>query len=247
MNSKGARRFAVLTLFLMTPLVAEYLLGDLPLRLLGVVVILAPAYGGAAVLIREMARQTGRGWPMIFLLSAAFAMANEGLVTQSLFNHDYLRMQMHLLDHAYVARLGVGAWWTLLMLNLHTFWSMGVSIALVEALFAAEAETAWLGRFGTAVVGALFALGLGLGCLIGYKQNHFIASKAQLVSVAVVSALLIAGGFLVPAVGRRGAGRMPSAWATGAVALLMGLGVYLRRRDGDGRRWACCWRSMGCS
>jgi len=40
--------FAVLTLFFVTPLVAEYLLVNLLLKLLAALIVLAPAYGGAA-------------------------------------------------------------------------------------------------------------------------------------------------------------------------------------------------------
>lgn len=39
----------------------------------------------------------------------------------------------------------LGAWWTLFMFNLHIFWSMGVFIGLVEALFPADAEVPRLG------------------------------------------------------------------------------------------------------
>jgi hypothetical protein len=95
------KSFAVVTLFLVAPLVAEYLLGDLPLNLLPALVLLAPAYGGAAVLIRETARRTGRGWPTMLTLGAAYTFIGEGLVSQSLFNPDYLKMHMHLLDQAY--------------------------------------------------------------------------------------------------------------------------------------------------
>ena len=42
--------------------VAEYPLGDLPLRLLPALTVLVPAYGGGAILIREAARRMGRGW-----------------------------------------------------------------------------------------------------------------------------------------------------------------------------------------
>ena len=48
-------------LFFLGPLVAEFLLGDLPINLLGALVILAPLYGGGALLIREVVRRTGRG------------------------------------------------------------------------------------------------------------------------------------------------------------------------------------------
>jgi hypothetical protein len=217
---------AVITLFFVTPLVAEYLLGDLPLKLLAALIVLAPAYGGGAVLIRETARRTGRGWPTMLLLGAAYTLIGEGLVTQSLFNPDYLKMHMHLLDHAYIPALGIGGWWTLFMFNLHTFWSMGVSIALVEALFPAEVETPWLGRVGDSVVAVVFVLGTAANFGVGFKQNQFVASMAQLLSVAVLSVLLMVSAFLIP--GRRSRvanGMVPSPWITGAVAFVLGMGV----------------------
>lgn len=217
---------AVLTLLFVTPLVAEYLLGDLPLKLLPALIVLAPAYGGGAILIRETARRTNRGWPTMLLLGAAYALIAEGLVTQSLFNHDYLKMHMHFLDHAYIPAWGIGVWWTLFMLNLHTFWSMGVSIALVEALFPAEAETPWLGLAGDSVVAAVFVLGSCANFGLGLKQNQFVASHAQLLSAAGLSVLLVAASFLIP--GRRprfGAGGVPNPWIAGAVAFVLGIGV----------------------
>jgi hypothetical protein len=218
--------FAVITLFLVAPLVAEYLLGDLPLKLLTALIVLAPAYGGGAVLIRETARRTGRGWPTMLTLGAAYTLIGEGLVTQLLFNPDYMKKHWHLLDHAYIPALGIGGWWTLFMFNLHTFWSMGVSIALAEALFPAEAEAQWLGRVGDSVFALVFVLGVVANFAIGFKQNQFVASHAQLLGVAVLSVLLMVCAFLTPA--RRSSmagGRMPSPWITGAVAFVLGMGV----------------------
>jgi len=223
---------AVITLFFVAPLVAEYLLGDLPLKLLAALIVLAPAYGGGAILIRETARRTGRGWPAMLTLGTAYALIAEGLVTQSLFNHDYLKMHMHLLDHAYIPALGIGAWWTLFMFNLHTFWSMGVSIALVEALFPAEAETPWLGRAGDSIVAVVFVIGTAANFAIGFRQNQFLASPAQLLSAAVLSVLLMVSTFLLPPRfliplrrPRIAAGTVPSPWITGAVAFVLGMTV----------------------
>jgi len=218
--------FAVITLFFVAPLVAEYLLGDLPLKLLTALIVLAPAYGGGAVLIREIARRTGRGWPTMLMLGAAYTLIGEGLVSQSLFNPDYMHKHLHLLAPAYIPALGIGAWWTLLMLNLHTFWSMGVSIALAEALFPVEAEAPWLGRVGDSVVALVFVLGSAASFGIGFKQNQFVASHAQLLSAAVLSVLLMVSAFLIPARRlRRSDGRVPSPWITGAIAFVLGMGV----------------------
>lgn len=217
---------AVITLFFVAPLVAEYLLGDLPLKMLAALIFLAPAYGGAAVLIRESARRMGRGWPTMLVLGAAYALIGEGLLSQSLFNPDYMNKHLHLLAPAFISAWGMGAWWTLLMLNLHTFWSMGVSIALVEALFPAEAEVPWLGLAGDSAAALLFALGAAANFGIGFKQNHFAASKGQLLGAAAVSILLVASAFLIPAPrSQRSLGKGPSLWLTGAIAFVLGIAV----------------------
>ena len=236
----GKRKLsAVIALFFVAPLVAEYLLGDLPLRLLTALIVLAPAYGGAAALIRETARRTGRGWPTMLMLGAAYTVLGEGLVTQSLFNHDYLKMHMHLLDPAYIPLLGIGGWWTVFMFNLHTLWSMGVSIALVEALFPAEAETPWLGKVGEWVVALLFMLGTAASFGIGFKQNHFLASTAQLLGAGVLSLVLMVSAFLIPARRLRiHDGTVPSPWITGAVAFVLGMGVMFTPP-----KWG--WAAMG--
>jgi hypothetical protein len=217
---------AVIALFFVAPLVAEYLLGDLPLTLLSALIVMAPAYGGGALLIRETARRTGRGWPTMLMLGAAYTLIAEGLVTQSLFNPDYLKKHWHLLDPAYIPALGIGGWWTLFMFNLHTFWSMGVSIALVEALFPEEAEAPWLGWVGDSVVALVFVLGSVANFGIGFKQNQFVASPGQLVGVAVLSVLVMVCAFLIPAlIGRTVDGIAPSPWITGGAAFVLGMGV----------------------
>jgi len=128
---------AAATLFFLAPIVAEFLLGDFPATWLLLVVTLAPMYGGGALLIRELTRRSHRGWPTILLLGAAYAIIEEAFTTQSLFNTHYLGL--HLLSHAWIPALGISAWWTLFMLNVHPFWSIGVSIALAEGLFPSPA------------------------------------------------------------------------------------------------------------
>jgi hypothetical protein len=162
----------------------------------------------------------------MLMLGAAYTLIGEGLVSQSLFNPDYMNKHWHLLYIAYIPAWGIGGWWTLFMLNLHTFWSMGVSIALVEALFPAEAEAPWLGRLGDSIVAVVFVLGSAASFGIGFKQNQFVASHAQLLGAAVLSVLLTVSAFLIPARrSRMAGGRAPSPWITGAIAFLLGLGV----------------------
>ena len=54
-----------IALFFLAPLVAEFLLGNLPIQMLPALVMLGPMCGGGALLIRESVRRAGRGWPSI--------------------------------------------------------------------------------------------------------------------------------------------------------------------------------------
>jgi len=76
-------------LFLLAPLVGEYLLGNQPVSALPWLLLLAPMYGGGALLVRETARRTGRGWAAMVLLGAAYALIEEGPIDQMLWNPHY--------------------------------------------------------------------------------------------------------------------------------------------------------------
>jgi hypothetical protein len=222
MSNSGIRRVApAIGLFFVAPLVAEYLLGDLPIKMLGALIILAPMYGGGALLVREVVRRTGRGWPTIFVLAFAYAVFEEAFTTQTLFNPDYLHLNMRLLEPAYIPALGIGARWTIFVLTLHTAWSISVSIALVEALVPDRATTPWLRGIGLTVVATLFVLGAIASTAIEIKQDHFVASKPQFAWSAVVCVVAMLAPFRLPV---RSApctsGWTPSPWLVGAAALL---------------------------
>ncbi len=214
---------AAITLFFVAPFVAEYLLGDLSLKMLAALILMAPMYGGGALLIREFVRRKGRGWPTILCLGAAYTLLEEGLVTQSLFNPDYLNLHLHFLQPAHVAWLGIGGWWTLLMFNLHTFWSIGVSIALVEGLFPERAHEPWLGVVGETIFSVLFVLGLIANTLLGFRQNQFWASPVQLGVTALLFVLLVVVAFATPAGMAKREGTVPSAWLPAVAALVLGI------------------------
>ncbi|MGC1420765.1 MAG: hypothetical protein WA354_06340 [Terracidiphilus sp.] len=212
-----------LGLVFVAPLVAEFLLGNLPIKLLPALIVLAPMYGGGALLIREVVRRTGRGWPSILLLGMAYAIFEEAYTTQSLFNPNYLKLNLGLLTPAYIPSLGISAWWTLWMFMVHGIWSISTPIALVEACVPDRARTPWLGRVGLVVVALVFLFGACANTAIGYKQDHYLASMAQFAGAAVVITLLVVAALLIPQ--RREIARTglaPSASIVGAVALVIG-------------------------
>jgi hypothetical protein len=216
-----------LGLVFVAPLVAEFLLGDLPIKLLPALVVLAPMYGGGALLIRETARRTERGWPSILLLGMAYAILEEAFTTQSLFNPNYLKLNLGLLAPAFIPSLGIGAWWTLWMLMVHGIWSISTPIALVEACVPDRAQTPWLGRVGLGVVTIVIMFGVVAGTLMGYKQDRYLASMGQFAGAAVAIVLLVILAFKIPVRLHATHRIAPSAWILGAVALVFASAAML--------------------
>ncbi|HEV7826244.1 MAG TPA: hypothetical protein VGP02_15195 [Mycobacteriales bacterium] len=219
-------------LFVLAPLVGEYLLGNVSLGAPVYLLLLGPMYGGAAVVVREIARRAGLGWPGILLLALAYGLAEEGLATQTLFNRSYLGYD--LLGPAYVPALGMGAWWTLFVLTLHTVWSISVPIALIEALVPDRRATPWLGHAGLLVAAVLFAVGAVVTAMGTYTETRFLASPAQLtgtvVAVAGCVVAAFAAGRLRPAAEDRAA---PGPWPVGALTFGAGsLFLLLGHRPG---------------
>src|SRR4051812_21970095 len=167
------RRVApAIALFFLSPLVAEFLLGDFTLAQLTFVLALAPAYGGAAVVIRELTRRAGRGWPTIILLALAYGVVEEGLETQSLFNPNYLHA--HLLDHGFLPALGIAIPWTLFVLSLHTVWSVSTPIALVEE-WTSRRATPWLRLPGLIFFGVMAVAGARLPLALSHPGRALLA------------------------------------------------------------------------
>ncbi len=210
-------------LFFTAPLVAEFLLGNLPITLLPALIVLAPLYGGGALLIRESVRRTGRGWPNILLLGCAYAIFEEAFTTQSLFNPDYLHLHLGLLTPAYIPALGIGGWWTLWMFNVHAGWSICTPIALIEATVPDRARTPWLGRIGITIVAIVFALGAVASTIIGYRQDHYMATAVQFAGAAAAVIGFCVVAFMLPQKVRgKESGWTPAAWVAGMLTLVSG-------------------------
>ena len=174
-----------ISLFLIAPLVAEYLLGSLSFGQLWLFPIMALMYGGGALWSGRGPRRSGRGWPTILTLGLAYAFVEEGLATQSLFNPHYLGLR--LLDRGYIPQLGIGAPWTVYVLLIHVVWSIAVPIGLVEWLFPAQRTTPWLKAFGFAVSLAFYLLGVALVIFGTHQKENFMASTTQLTVTAVIA------------------------------------------------------------
>lgn len=231
---------AVITLALLSPLIAEYLSGSLSLAEIGALPVMLAMYGGGTVLIREAVRRSGRGWPSILLLGLAYALMEEGIADQSLFNPNFLGLR--LLDPGFIPALGIGVPWTIFVLGIHVIWSIAVPIALAESLFPAIRHEPWMGRIGIAVAALIYAAGTALITL--YFAKTFFASPAQLAASVIAIVILAAIAFALPRVRAKLPGPAPSPWIAG----LVGLGAtsaFVQLYELGGQHWPWLVAAVG--
>ena len=213
-------------LFLLAPLVSEYLLGLMSLTQLPLLLLLGPFYGGAAILIRETARRRGLGWPGIFGLALAYAIVEEGLVIQSLFNPNF--MELRLLDYGYVPALGMGVWWTVYVLGIHSMWSIAVPIALMESLSPAVRHASWLRTRWIPVTFVLFIAACAVNFVFTHRDS-FMASPPQLTACVIAIGALIWFAVSLPrsSAESRSLRFSPCPKVVGGVAFLLGSAFML--------------------
>jgi hypothetical protein len=191
-----ARRIApAVLLTVLSPIVAEFLLGDFSIRSLPVLFALLPLYGCGALLIREAARRTGRGWPTMVLLGTAFALLEEGFLTQSLFNPNYVGQR--LLDYGYIPVLGTSLNWCVFVLSIHVVWSIATPILIAEGVAADRRTQPWLKTPGLFITSLLFVVGCAGTASFSLKSSPFVATRAEFLVVGLLVLLAIVGAFLV--------------------------------------------------
>jgi hypothetical protein len=213
------RIWPAIALVIVGPITAEYLLGSLSIAQLQALLFIGPMYGFGVLLVREIARQTGRGWPTIVALGFIYAVLEEGIGDQTLFNRDFYNM--HLLDYGFIPALGMASPYTILVLSLHVIWSICAPIGLVELLFAQRRTEPWLGRIGLGVTGVLYLVGLAM--LTVYFLGIFSAMPFQYGIVALMLAAGLAVTLYVSAPGKARAtlpGTAPNLWLVGGLAFV---------------------------
>jgi len=234
------RRVApALLLAVLAPIVAEFLLGDFSIRQIGILLALLPLYGGGALLIREVSRRARRGWPAIVLLGVAYSLLEEGFLTQSLFNPDYVHQR--LLDFGYVAWLGTSLNWCVLVLSIHVVWSVATPILIAEGVAGARRTEPWLRTPGLVATMALFVLGCVSTAAFSLKASPFRATTLQFVTVGVLTILAAAAAFLTKPAGasndRRAslAATAPRPVVVFAVCLTLAIAFMLAEDRGSAR------------
>lgn len=153
---RTGNRKAAFTLVVLTPLIAE-LSFSTPLRYAWLVLLWMPIYGAGVLLIRETVRRTGRGWPSVLLLGAAFELIEDGIGLQALSSpHLY-----HAADWG-IRILGLNVTYWEANVVYHMVFTVAIPILLADLLFPAHRDVPYLKNTGLAVTTAVALLGVGI-------------------------------------------------------------------------------------
>lgn len=181
-------KLAAISLCILSPIIAEYLLGIWSLRQLSSLLFLVPFYGCGALLVREIARRRRSGWIGISALSFAFGLIEEGLLTQTFFNADYYHAG--LLSFGYIEALGTSPFWIVYVLGLHSLGSICLPILMVELrLGRSERRKPWL-NWPSFVVCTILYFVASASIFLG-TQQAFPFESTLLQKLAIVLAILV--------------------------------------------------------
>jgi hypothetical protein len=210
------RIWPAIVLVIVGPITAEFLLGGYSIRQVSALGYFGLIYGFGALLIREIARQTGRGWPTIVALGFVYGVIEEGIALQTLFNPNF--RNMHLLEYGYIPALGMASVYTLTVLSLHIIWSICVPIALVEFMFAPCRTKPWLGRIGLGVAALGYAAGIVI--FLAYNLPLFSATPFQygIAAFMLLVGLAVTWYVSIPRKAAPLPGAAPNPWILGVLA-----------------------------
>ena len=219
------RILAALGLAFLSPLVGEYLLGNISIRQLVALPFLVPIYGGGALLIREVTRRASRGWPTSLVLGLVYGVIEAGIFDGSLFNPSFEGMDY---AGARIPALGLSAYYAIQFVVNHAVWSIAIPILLTETLTPRHRTAPWLTRTGLGVTAVVYVLG---GLLIRSDSVHrgeYRTSWAQAIGVVLVALVLVTAAFSLPRPSlRQSAGWVPRPWLAGVAAFLVSSCYFL--------------------
>jgi hypothetical protein len=234
-TSRWHRLGPVLALVILAPVCAEVLPGftritALPFALLPEIGI----WGCGALLIRDLVRRRGLGWPSLLLLGVALAIVEEFVIQQT-----------SLAPMAGLARVdygrvgGVNLVYGLWALGFESVWVVVLPVQLTEILFPSRRHEPWLTTRGIVVSGLVF----GLASLLAWFQwtqyarvQIFHMPPYQPPALAIVFAVAAIGLLGIAAIwlgprrepDRGSAGRTaPAPWLVGLAAFGLALPWFL--------------------
>jgi len=196
-TAKQSNLKAVITLYFLSPLIAELLFGSTPVSRAYLLIIESLFYGSSALLIREFARRYNLGWYSIILLGIASGILEECFVLQSVFNPSFLN-----LDMTFGRKWGVNWVWAVSIIGYHAIWSTTIPIVFAELLYPTKAGIKWLRKPGLILFSVMLALSCFILFTIFYKMSGYIASAPHFITALVTIAGLVLLSLRIPSVSK---------------------------------------------
>lgn len=195
------RSIGVLALLFGAPVFAELIQSYLDITgelggTLFLIAFVAPLYGGVALLVREIAVRTGRGWPGRLLLAAAFGVLMPTWVDLSLWTPQTAEEIELWGDIRGVTIAGVGVLALSSWALGHVVMSVSAPLVVVEALLPGGRGRPWLGRLGITV---LTVLAVGVAALIHFDdEGRDAETSVAKYALSLTFAGALAGAALTP-------------------------------------------------
>jgi hypothetical protein len=190
-----------------------------PLRVLGIVCF----YGAGVVLIREIAQRLRLSAWGVVLLGCAFALVEEGLALQTIFNPIGMDGEA-----VYGNAFGVNWFWAVVVFGYHVVWSVLIPIAVVHLAFPHGRRSPWVSRRAAGALTAVFACGTAIFVVISLLRSDFRLSWVQAAATIVVTAGLILAATTCKDRDRAAsAARAPGRMVVGLFGLVAGIGWFV--------------------
>jgi hypothetical protein len=181
----------LLSLFFLSPLIAEMLSGSSPpsqWASLFSFFFMVCLYGAGAILVRELFIRWRTGMAGLLLLGAAYGVVEEGLDVMSFFNPGWPDLGA---DAVYGRAAGVNWVWSVHLTMFHAVFSIAIPILLVHLMFPQARGERWLGKRGQAGVGVLFTLVVAGGNILFRSAYHYSPPGLPYIGAILAVALLV--------------------------------------------------------
>jgi hypothetical protein len=228
---KGGWKPALALIFL-APFLAEVLSGATRVSVIFALVPEMMVWGCGALLIRELVRRWGGGWPSLLSLGLGLSIAEEFLIQQtSLAPLPFPGALAH-----YGRAWGVNWIYFLYMLGFESVWVVLVPVGVTELWFSARRNDLWLRTRGMIITPVVFLLGCRIAWYAWIRRVrprvfHLPAYHPAAVTIAAGFAGILALALLAYALRGRGKAVLasrsaPSAWLVGLTVVLLGFPWY---------------------
>jgi hypothetical protein len=193
---------AALTLYFLAPILGEVFSSNTPpLAFItdpGTFIFEPALYGSGALLIREVARRRGLGWPAILVMGLAYGVLEEAIFIQSWFNAHFEALH----NLAMYGRAWDTNWvWAFGLTGFHAIFSVTIPILLAEAMHPRVAALPWLNRSWLRLVVGWFIFTVLLGAVaygffLSRDKGYTHPPLAYLLAIALVMILFAIGASL---------------------------------------------------